>query len=238
MSIKTIAWAWEITTPQLGPLDQLVLLALADHADDGGGNCFPSVKTLARKTRLSPRTVKRRLHRLEELGLIAITPRVREDGSASSNTYRLIITRGATETPPGVSQPPGDDTVDTGPTAGGTRGWGPGDTPYNPSVNPSFKPPRKAPSGNGNGPLVGFDRFWEAYPRKIAKKAAEKAWNSLNPPPNLVERIVGDVEARSQSDPQWAREGGQYVPSPARYLSGERWTDRTATSTAAEYSPC
>jgi hypothetical protein len=47
-----------------------VLIGLANHADPDGRNAFPSVDRLTRYTRLSERTVRTSLDRLEELKLI------------------------------------------------------------------------------------------------------------------------------------------------------------------------
>ena len=69
-----------------------------------------------------------------------------------------------------------------------------------------------------------FDTFWNAYPRKVAKKRAESAWKKLNPDCHLAGRIVGDVIGRRCSE-QWTKSGGQFIPHPATYLNGERWLD-------------
>ena len=37
--------------------------------------------------------------------------------------------------------------------------------------------------------VTDFDRFWQAYPRKIAKGDARKAWQALAPDAALVDRI-------------------------------------------------
>jgi hypothetical protein len=88
--------------------------------------------------------------------------------------------------------------------------------------------------GNGSGEGKGspspaddgafdesFDRFWDAYPRKDAKQAAEKAWRKLKPKPELVEAIVVAVtrQAKNWRDPQ-------FIPLPASWLNGERWKDQ------------
>jgi hypothetical protein len=73
----------------------------------------------------------------------------------------------------------------------------------------------------------GFDKFWEAYPKHQRKLDAQKAWRKLNPGPELAERIIADVERRSQLS-DWQKENGKYVPMPTSYLNGERWTDELA----------
>lgn len=48
--------------------EKLVLLALADHADDEGGNAYPAVRRIAERTGLSSRSIHRALGRLSRKG--------------------------------------------------------------------------------------------------------------------------------------------------------------------------
>lgn len=75
----------------------------------------------------------------------------------------------------------------------------------------------------------GFDRFWEAYPNKKARRDAERAWKKLSPGPNLQKRILHDVTMKAASV-EWTKEGGRFVPYPASYIRGERWNDEAASS--------
>jgi hypothetical protein len=65
-----MAMVWELAVT---PSEKLVLLALADHAQDGGGGAYPSVATLARKTGLSDRMVRYVLSRKSQQGLLSKT---------------------------------------------------------------------------------------------------------------------------------------------------------------------
>jgi hypothetical protein len=69
-----------------------------------------------------------------------------------------------------------------------------------------------------------FRVFWAAYPRKVAKRAAEKAWGRLKPSSILVLVILADVEGRRKSE-QWKKSGGQFIPHASTYLNGRRWED-------------
>jgi len=62
---------------------------LKDHADSEG-KCWPGIKTVATELGLSRSTVKRALDDLCREGLIAKEKRWRENGSCSSNLYRLL----------------------------------------------------------------------------------------------------------------------------------------------------
>lgn len=74
--------------------------------------------------------------------------------------------------------------------------------------------------------LIGpeFESFWQAYPRKTAKAAAEKAWLKLSPDELLLTEIMAGL-ARAATSPSWLADGSQFIPHPATWLNGRRWTD-------------
>ena len=65
-----------------------VYMYLRGHADSEG-KCWPGIRTIAAKLRLSHSTVKRALDDLCGAGLISKERLFRENGSLSSNLYRL-----------------------------------------------------------------------------------------------------------------------------------------------------
>ncbi len=67
---------------------KLVLLALADVADDEGANAWPSVATLGRMCEMSPRTITAVLADLRTRGMIAEQAR---PGQHRPRTWRLIL---------------------------------------------------------------------------------------------------------------------------------------------------
>lgn len=69
---------------------------------------------------------------------------------------------------------------------------------------------------------VGFDRFWDAYPRKIDKADAEKAFRKVAPDDQLLERMLAALERFKASD-QWRKDGGQFIPHAATWLNKRRW---------------
>ncbi|XQA72090.1 hypothetical protein ACM9XA_11365 [Xanthomonas sacchari] len=85
--------------------------------------------------------------------------------------------------------------------------------------------PAKAKADAADEP-TGFVRFYtEAYPRRIGRAAAAKAWRKNNCEP-LADKIIAEVKARAKADPQWLKDGGDYVPHPATYINGRRWEDQ------------
>ncbi len=68
MSIRAMVWA--LDTPVGDHLAKLVLIALADNADDEKFQCWPSVTHLARRCEIGRSTVYRSIVHLTRLGLI------------------------------------------------------------------------------------------------------------------------------------------------------------------------
>ena len=77
--------------------------------------------------------------------------------------------------------------------------------------------------------MSDFDRFWERYPRKVAKGSAEKAWAQMRPP---LPDVLSSLQWRA-SDPAWIKEGGTYIPYPATWLRAKGWLDEPAPITSA-----
>ncbi len=66
----------------------------------------------------------------------------------------------------------------------------------------------------------GFAEFWVAYPKKVAKPDAERAWQKQQPD---IEAAIAAVTTQSKSK-QW-RDGKQFIPHPATWLNSRRWED-------------
>lgn len=71
--------------------------------------------------------------------------------------------------------------------------------------------------------MTTFQEFWNVWPRKTAKKAARKAWDKL-PETDRI-KVMAHLPHRIQTDQQWLKDGGAYIPHPATFLNGERWED-------------
>lgn len=68
-----------------------------------------------------------------------------------------------------------------------------------------------------------FDQFWAAYPRKIGKKAALKAWNMAKDLPDIT--VILTAITAQKASTQWLKDGGQFIPHPATWLNQGRWHD-------------
>jgi len=87
-------WANSVSTGSA----RLILLAIADFADDQG-TAYPSVETLAKKSRVSERTVQYCLRELVQSGELAI---LEGEGRRGCNLYRVQNLRGCKTQQEGV----------------------------------------------------------------------------------------------------------------------------------------
>lgn len=69
-----------------------------------------------------------------------------------------------------------------------------------------------------------FESFWKAYPRKVGKDEARKAFDKRKPTPELLNALLAAIEVQRQSLP-WLKDGGQFIPHPATWLNQGRWQD-------------
>lgn len=72
-----------------------------------------------------------------------------------------------------------------------------------------------------------FDVFWKAYPRKINKKEARRAFAKVTV---SLETLTGAV-AKQKKSAQWQADGGRYIPYPATWLNQHRWEDELPPDT-------
>jgi hypothetical protein len=69
-----------------------------------------------------------------------------------------------------------------------------------------------------------FEKFWNNYPKKVGKPAAEKALNKLKPTESLLEEIIKGINRYKNTD-QWRKNKGEFIPYPATFLNQRRWED-------------
>lgn len=82
-------------------------------------------------------------------------------------------------------------------------------------------------------PPKGFDSFWKAYPKKVGKQEALKAWGKLKVDESLLETILQALEIQRNTE-LWRRDGGKFVKDPVRWLNGRRWEDQIPEAPSVE----
>lgn len=68
-----------------------------------------------------------------------------------------------------------------------------------------------------------FVQFWAAYPRKVAKNDAEKAFERHRLKGNLS--VVLKALEEQKRTIEWTKEGGRFIPYPASWINSGRWED-------------
>lgn len=81
------------------------------------------------------------------------------------------------------------------------------------------KPNNKKPRLRASDSL--FDLFWQAYPKRVGKDAARKAFDKRKPNEELVQTMVKAIEQQQKTD-TWIK---GFVPNPATWLNDGRWQD-------------
>lgn len=79
-----------------------------------------------------------------------------------------------------------------------------------------------------------FERFWAAYPRRVGKGQARKAWATVikrgTDPETIIEAAGRFTATRGNQDPK-------FTPHPSTWLNGERWGDAPEPVPAREPAP-
>jgi hypothetical protein len=164
------------------------------------GVCFPSQRTLARKARCSENYVRVAVKRMIADGFVGIIEGSKGRGRA---TIYQLKTHSQNAHSPKPHSPPNETPFLTEPTR---------ITNHHESSN------------------TDFERFWDAYPRKIAKGNARKIWQKLwragtLPPVDQLLTAVAAYDA-SVSDKK-------FIAYPATWLGGERWLDNLEAKSAS-----
>jgi hypothetical protein len=74
-----------------------------------------------------------------------------------------------------------------------------------------------------------FDVFYKAYPRKVAKGDARKAWAQTKSIRPALEKILLAIQAQCETE-QWLKDNHAFIPYPATWLRAERWEDEIQTT--------
>lgn len=72
-----------------------------------------------------------------------------------------------------------------------------------------------------------FELFWKAYPRKVGKDAARKAFDKRKPDDKLLGDMVKAIEVHKTTE-DWRKADGQFIPHPATWINHGRWMDEVA----------
>lgn len=254
-------------------------LALADNAHEDGSHIFPSVGTMAAKSRQSVRAVQRQLRGMVASGWLQRTS-AGLGGRGKATEYRINPRwlKGEDLTPfsgPVDNSQKGADLAPFEPEKGchSRQKRVPNEaqkgaiqsTPYITGITSIEPNPPCPPTGGartramdssaqteqagagscaaqipvareGDGCADGFEEFFAAFPRQVARSKARREWARVAPDAELRGRIMVAVRAWTRSA-EWQRMDGQFVPKPDRWLREERWADVPGIAPVAAATP-
>ncbi len=245
MSSKLLGHVWDLDLPDHAT--KLVLLRLADSANDETGECWPSLKHIQDKCNIkSKNTIRRALEVLEQLGLLVVIKRKLSAKQNTSNLYRLNIKKILEPSSVSIKLGGGSNSELGGSNSelgggsnselGGSNSELGGGSNSEPRTNNSFEPinelntPLPPKVENSNDLENAFDVFWKVYKAKLNKSGALKSFKSAykkysqktqkSAPQEFAEMLVCDVQKRLSL--------GQFgfdKLHPTTYLNNARWED-------------
>lgn len=223
-------------------------LALADNAHEDGTHIFPSVETMAQKSRQSVRAVQMHLRKMQDIGWLQLVKNGR-GGRGRSAEYRINLAwlKGADIAPFSASAKPVDNfvkgaklsmkRVQSDALKGAIQS-----SPYITILTPiepntPLTPQGGQPGGGDEGadsgagsdtvdegdPGAGFADFWAAWPQHDNKQGEAiclQRWRRKRLD-RFASVIVADVLARHES-PKWQK---GFIEAPSKYLKESRWRD-------------
>jgi len=225
----------------LPPPSRLVLMVLASLADWPGGvipaRFTPSLSTLADATGLSRSTVAEHLNGVEQRTWVdRKRPTVAAArGQKERTQYVLAVPAGCWVTADPASSP-GDGLVreadqpsspGDGPALVRELDWASPGAGHKPTTTsqPSSQPKKRSPkASNTTADDTAFDAFWTAYPHKVGKGNARRAWKTATQKASA--EVITAGAHRYAADPT---RSPNYTAHPTTWLNGERWADEPET---------
>ncbi len=225
MSFQMMTWAIEQEVPERGPAH--LLLILANYASPEG-ECWPSQETLATDCKATDRTIRTELAKLESWGFIRREKR-RQNGRQGSDLIALQYRR---KDLPAEASRRKNTTV----PGGKIRQFQAERFSGNP-ISRTSQEPKNPPTPQGISPPDGdglfeiaplrapkppdpFPAWWEAYPRKVGKIAAEKKYRTALKIAPAEKLLAGAI--RYRDDP---KRKPDFTKHPSTWLKAGCWED-------------
>lgn len=219
------------------PLRKLVLIKLADNANDNG-ECWPSYQHVADQCEVSRSTVKSHIRALEEMGLLKREFR-RKGELNQSNVFYLTLDNAQQIQP---------ESGGAGAALGGGAGAAPRTyhsfEPVNEPKNIMFEHVRteceKTPDRHEETDKAFEEIFWCAGMRKAGKKNAASAFRTQFREWRKTTRGTASEFATMLAEDIACRNGKQFGFDrllPSSYLNGQRWNDEKPETIQPQSKP-
>lgn len=219
MSVKVSSWVWHgEETAELAGNEMILLLALADVADDNGRCRFLtedddlSYRGLARKARVSRSTVIRIMAKFRDANLIEQVKGVK----GRSNEIRIIVPwarQSGSKLEPIAPDGPNDSVPSETDSVPTEQEFGSKSDEHASLIRKDVIDVARV--------RPGFAEFYLIYPRKVGKEAARKAFEKAAK--STEPEVIIEGARRFAADPNLPEK--QFIPHPATWLNAGRWDD-------------
>lgn len=191
---------------------RLVLLAIADHQGELGA--WPSIQTLSRMVNASERSVQRDIQHLQQIGELKVDFRSAPTGGQyKANRYWVTLPEVTNRTSEVTNE--ASEVTDSASevTAGGVL-----------TLNRNLKR-----NINAQHEKL-FEEFWNAYPKKVDKAKAFRAFKSALSRATFEDIMAGVIAYRN--DP---KRNPDYTKYPATWLNGDAWENAASQPETAPW---
>jgi hypothetical protein len=214
MSYQAVAWALDI--PRLRPAAKLVLVALAERANEKGGSCHPGFTELTRRASTSRWRINEAIHELESIGAIQVHRSRSADGKRRApNEYQLAVGQ-QIEVPKKPSKPAAKQGTTLVPVE--NQGGSPGGTvtftepPVNPHAILTYR--RAFPEKPRDDELTRCDES----PPELPRQAMIAVARATSVEPNHAQSIVSNHRNGTSEDTR----GDDIEPRTSKKPHGKR----------------
>ncbi|WP_455871653.1 helix-turn-helix domain-containing protein [Serratia proteamaculans] len=172
------------------PLRKLVLLKLADNANDQG-ECWPAVQYIAEQCEISKRSAQNHIQQLVKDGLVRIEERKAENGLNRSNVYHLVLNSyGADAAPYGANPAP----MGASAAGGRVQELHPESVSLEPVIEPIPPNPQAGDDADAPGklPKVNYQDVADAY-NEILGDRLPKVQELNDKRKRQIKRLLGEL---------------------------------------------
>lgn len=225
MGFKDAEWAY--AQDHLAMREKVVLVAVCHRTLDTTHETFVSQQTIAAMVSGSQDFVQKGLSSLEQMGIIERHRRTGPGGYRTSDlivvdpTYTAVSQVGPEPSRPSTYLADSGDLTRSRPAPTQSTAVAEENIQRNIQMNTQYTP--KPPAGDLNtiDGIDPFDEFWAAWPRKVAKPNARKAWaKALN---RSTAETITAAAIEYRDNPH--RPSAEFIPHPATWLNRDGWDD-------------
>ena len=185
------------------------MLIFADHAGEDG-TAWPSVSRISKYANINRRQVFNQLKELAELGELTHVG----FGFRGVKKYKITLSTSALECTGAEDCTSAEDCTPT--SAEDCTS-----TSALECTLTTIEPPLEPPSNDQSAFLEQFEKFYEAFPRKVGKGQARKAFKTALTKVDFETILNGVVKYAKHTK----NSEKQFIAHPATWLNGERWSD-------------